>query len=345
MSKQQSLETCGLWLCAMTGCNADSKQEGIKEGMRNAPATQFRNRNGLNGYATVVDTPNGEDEILHPNSDWLEQFAVVVQKRRCRSAPGGATVDTVQIRSPHLKKVLSEQLAAYPNYSVATSPFAMEFSAPFRPLLHAWDAIVRLMDEHPDPVTRDHVKVLHDVLAKEIEKHLKTVEECRSTGRITYGDLWTIFKPGELLYRKYPSSRDRIIKMVSAKYDFDIDNAECFIIEGEWVCWDGKSFGLASASYSFYPHDEVMNIAELHTMPLVLHPDQEAIKERLLKRGQTYARLTQTELKAYTGREGESIRDDQVRPRPMSSILVSVHGLTGTSSCMSLTVSSSTLLI
>jgi len=329
----------------MSGSVTDSKQEGIMEGMRNAPATQFRNRNGLNGYATVVETPDGEDEILHPSSDWLEQFAVVVQKRHCYSAPGGTTVEAVQIQSPHLKKVLSERLAAYPSYSVATSPFAMKFSVPFRPLLHAWDAMVRLMDEHPDPVTRDHLKVLHDVLAKEIEEYLKTVEECRSTGRITYGDLWTIFKPGELLYKKYPSSRDRIIKLVSAKYDFDIDNAEGFIIEGEWVCWDGKRFGLASAPYSFYPQDEVMNIAELHTMPLDLHPDQKAIKARLLKRGQTYARFTQTEMKAYTGHEGESIHNDQVRPRPMSSILVFVHGLTVTSSCMSLTVSSSTLLI
>lgn len=296
---------------------ADSKQEGIREGMRNAPATQFRNRNGLNGYATVVETPDGENEILHPNSDWLEQFAIVVRKRRCNNAPGGALVDTVQVRSPHLKKVLSEQLAAYPSYSVATSPFAMEFGPPFAPLLHTWDAIVRLMDGHPDPTSRDHVKVLHDVLAKEFERDLKIVEQCRSTGRITYGDLCTIYKPGELLYRKYqsskyPSSKDRIIKMVSAKYDFDMDKAECFVMDGEFVCWDGNHFGLASASYYLYPQDEVMNIAELHTMPLDLHPDQESIKERLLKRGQTYAQLARTEMKAYTGRDEESSPHDQV---------------------------------
>lgn len=287
------------------------------EGMRHAPVTQFRNRNGLNGYATVVETPDGEDEILHPNSEWLKQFAIVVQKRRCNSAPGGATIDTVQIRSPCLKKILSEQLAAYPNYSVATSPFAMEFSAPFGPLLHTWDAIVRVVDEHQGTTSYDHVKVLHDVLAKEFERHLKTVEECRSTGRIAYGDLWTIYKPGELLYRKYPSSkypssRDRIIKLVSAKYDVDVDNAECFIIYGEWVCWDGHRFGLASASYSFYPQDNVMNIADLHSMPLDLHPDQKLIRERLLKRGQTYAQLNQTEIKAYTGSDEESCPGGQV---------------------------------
>lgn len=295
---------------------SDFKQEGIREGMRNAPATQFRNKNGLNGYATVIEMPDGEDEILHPNSEWLEQFAVVVQKQQCNSAPEGATMDTVQVRSPLLKKILSEQLSAYPDYSVATGPFAMEFSAPFRPLLHVWDTIVRLMDEHPDPISRDHVKVLHDVLAKEFERHLKVVEECRSTGRITYGDLWAIYKPGELLYRKYPSSKDRIIKMLSAKYDFDLDNNECFIIDGEWVCWDGNRFGLAAASFSFYPQDEVMNIAELHTMPLDLHPDQKAIKERLLKRGQTYAKLTQTEMKAYTGRDEEDSPDDLVMTEP-----------------------------
>jgi len=306
--------------------------------MRNAPVTQFRNRNGLYGYATVVDTPDGEDEVLHPDTDWLEQFAVVVQKKRCESAPGGAVVDRVQVRSPHLKKVLSELLASYPNYSNPTSPFAMEFDAPFRPLLHAWDAITRLMDEHPDPVTRDHVRILHDVLAKAFERHLKVVEECRSTGRINYGDLWTIFKPGELLYRKYPISKDRIIKLVSAKYDVDMDNAECFIIEGEWVCWDGNRLGLASASYAFYPYDEMMNIAELHPMPLKLHPHQKAIKERLLKRGRIYTRLTQTEMKVYTGPEGDANRDDQVRPQPMFSMLVFVAGLTVTSSCRSLTV-------
>lgn len=70
------------------------------EGMRNAPVTQYRNRNGLNGYATVNDTPDGEEDILHPNIDWLKQFAVVVQKRPSTTAAQGGTVDSVRVRSP-----------------------------------------------------------------------------------------------------------------------------------------------------------------------------------------------------------------------------------------------------
>lgn len=209
-------------------------------------------------------------------------------------------------------RFLSEHLVAYPEYANPTGEFPMKFNAPMTPLFHAWDAIVKSKEDHPDPITREHVKILHDVLVKDFDEPLEKAEECRLTGRITYQYLWTVFKPGNLLYRQYPIGKDRTMKLTAAKYGVDADNAECYILDGEWVCWDGNRFGLASASNTFYPLDGVMNIAELHTMPFDLHPDREAIKARLLKRGQAYAQLTRTELKVYTGPEGESPADDIV---------------------------------
>ena len=287
-------------------CTPPHRLEGVKEGMRSEPATQIRQKDGLNGYATVINTPSGDDEVLHPNDDWLKQFAVVVQKRRRASAPGGSEIEMVRVRSPLLKAILSEHLAAYPDYSNAKSLFTMDIRAPFAPLLHSWDAIVRLMEEHPDSETRAHLKVLHDALVETLEKPLKKFEECRSTGRITYNSMWTIFKPGQLIYRKDVADEELIVKVVSANYGFDGDNAECFMIDGEYVCWDGNRFGLAAARYDLYDLGKVMNITELKAMPLDMHPDREAIKARVLKRGQKYAKFTRTELKAYTGPEGEA---------------------------------------
>ena len=295
--------------------------EGISEGMRGTSATQFRNKKGLNGYATVVETPSGEDEILEPKDDWLQQFAVIVQKRRCASAPGGAEIDTVRVRSPLLKAVLSEHLSAYSDYANAKLSFPMDFVAPFAPLFHCWDAVVKLSEEHPDPTTREHLQILHETLAKNFENPLKKVEDCRLTGKITFHSFWTIFKPGQLLYRRDIHGKwERLMRIVSAFYGRDRDNVDCFMINAEFVCWDGRHFGIAVAAFDILDAGpgKITNISELPVMPLDMHPEREAIRTRMLKKGQRYSKLIQTEVKVYTGPEGEASlshqTDGPVRP-------------------------------
>ena len=274
--------------------------------MRGCSATQFRNDKGLNGYATVIDTPSGEEEILQPNEDWLDQFAVIVKKKRNAHASGGTEVEALRVRSPLLKAVLAEHLAAYPDFSNGKSLFGMYFTAPFYPLFHCWDTIVNLKEEHADPATRDHLRILHDILVKRFEQPLKRLEECRLTGRITYNSLWTIFKPGELIYSKDKLGNEHLVKLEFADYGFDKDNVACFLIDGHIVCWDGKRFGRAVHREELYNLGKVTDITELSWMPLDLHPDREAIRARVLKRGKKYAKLTKTELKVFAGTKGEA---------------------------------------
>lgn len=280
------------------------KLEGIAEGMRGGSATQYRNPRGLNGFTTVVDTPSGEEELLVPNTDWLNQFAVTVLKNRSPPAGPSTEIDRVRVRSPLLKAFLSEHLTAYPDYTNGKAVFPMNFHAPFEPLFHIWDTIVSLQEEHPDPATREHIKILHDALAKYFERPLKALEQCRSTGRITYPFLWTIFKPGQILYSKEQfrdMGKERLVKLETASHAIDGENAKCFLIDGHVMCWNGHRFGTAVLRENIYDTASVMNITELTFMPLDLHPDREAIRARNIKRGQKYVKTTRTELKAYTG--------------------------------------------
>lgn len=279
--------------------------EGITEGRRCESATQYRHPNGLHGYATTVETPDGgEGEVLHPNEDWLDQFAVVIMKKRCPTAKGGSEIEKIRIRSPLIKVALSEALKDYPGFSTAESLFGVMLNAPFESLVHNWDIISNLAEKHCDSETREHLQILQDAIWPVVEKPLKKLEECMLHGNITYSSLWTIFKPGQLIYRKDYLGREVIEKIQSTYYEC-IKGEEVFRVVSDAVCWDGARFGTGTSTGNFGDEGGAMSLSDLPAMPLEMHPDREAIKARVLRRAQKFASLTKCEVKAYTGPVGE----------------------------------------
>ena len=300
--------------------------EGITEGMRCESAMQYRNRNGLHGYATTVETPEGgEGEVLHPNEDWLDQFAVVVMKKRNATANGGSEIERIRIKSPLIKAALSEALKDYPGFSTSGSLFGIVFNAPFQSLIHNWDIINSLVEGHPDPDTREHLQVMQDAIKSVVEKPLKKIEECRLHGNITYGTLWTIFKPGQLIYRKDYLGREVIEKINAIFYDRHKDD-EVFKVVSDAVCWDGTRFGVGTSTGSFGDEGGAMSLSDLPAMPLEMHPDREAIKARVLRRAQKFVTLTKCEIKAFTGPAGEPTyqrrqKEEQVSSRSLKYVI------------------------
>ena len=78
----------------------------------------------------------------------------------------------------------------------------MDMYDPFDGLFHCWSDLLRLEEEHANLEAREHIKLLHNLLEPHFKRPLMELEECRMNGDITFRALWTIFKPGDLVYRK-----------------------------------------------------------------------------------------------------------------------------------------------
>ena len=286
------------------------KIEGIEEGMRCEVANQIRDRRGLGGFRTEL--PKGEedkepDHVLQPEEDWLKQFAVVARKRLNPCTSIGSDLDSVRIRSPLLKQILRDLCKEYPGFSghKGKSLFPMDMYEPFDGLFHCWDELLRLEEEHHNPDVREHIRLLHEVLEPYFKKPLKKLEECRKNGNITYNSLWTIFKPGELIYRKDVNGRECVERIDDMYYGANKDRI-AFKVESKMVCWDGKRFGYGLSCGWFYDFSGTMSVMDLSAVPLAFHPDREAIKARMTIRGERFQRIAGCQLKAYTGPEGEA---------------------------------------
>ncbi|KAJ6108204.1 hypothetical protein N7523_009527 [Penicillium sp. IBT 18751x] len=62
---------------------------------------------------------------------------------------------------------LSTVLDKYPG--VTTTLDRLEFSTPFKPLIHRWEAFTKARDEEEDPTSKEHVDLFHKVLEEELQ--------------------------------------------------------------------------------------------------------------------------------------------------------------------------------
>lgn len=315
------------------------KMEGVEEGMRCCVASQYRDRRGLYGYRTEVPNEEKEeqpDHILQPDGEWLKQFSIVARKRIVPYGRGRSDVDSIRIRSPLLKRVLRDLCKDYPGFGghKGNSVLSMDMYDPFDGLFHCWNDLLRLEEEHANPEARDHIKLLHDLFEPHFKSSMKKLEECRVTGNITFSALWTIFKPGELIYRKDVNGRECVERIEDMFYGVNND-CRAFKLESKMVSWDGKRFGYGLSCGWFYIFPGQMSVTDLPAVPLEIHPDRAAIKARMMKRGEKFQQLAGCHLKAYTGPEGEAAyrpnRSNKASPEKVSlSVYQSLHKITAT---------------
>ena len=288
------------------------KREGVEEGMRCEVAHQTRDRRGRHGFRTAPVPEDKEAYILHPNEDWLKQFAIVARKRVTPRATDKAELDSIRIRSPLLKSILRDLCKDYPGFGghkgISFSP--MDMYDPFDGLFHCWNDLLRLEEEHANPEARDHLKLLHNLVEPYFKKALKASDECRLNGNITFNTIWTIFKPGDLIFRKDPQGRECVEKIEDMYYSTN-NGRRAFKVESKMLYWDGKRFGYGLSCGWFYDFMGAMNVMDLPATPLDIHPDRIAIKARALARGEKFQKLAGCHLKAYTGSEGESADSPQ----------------------------------
>jgi hypothetical protein len=202
-----------------------------------------------------------------------------------------------------LKKLLVGVLKGYPGVTVGLQ--RLEFTGKFEPLIHRWPELqnaVSKLDEKTEKnlATKIHTDLLMEVLRNEFKSLIETSQDMKSKGVMTYEHLWTLFQPGATVYTRNDGQETAML-VQETKYGVDSRGAPCFWVTSKIVAWDGTKFGTQKLNLSIPFFNGTRQITQLKVFPIEYHSEPEALRKRLIERGEKAESLAGPHYRAYNG--------------------------------------------
>ncbi|KAK4660080.1 hypothetical protein QC762_116010 [Podospora pseudocomata] len=250
------------------------------------------------GEWTWVDKyPDGVEEAAE--NEETATYAVVVRNMKSQDSRKKLEAHSIVVQSPWLRDALSEIMADYPG--VACELSRLEFEAPFKPFVHRWAEFTKYM-EKPDleEKTKEHMKILYDILNYEIGDNIKTFQDYVKNGVVCFKDLWMIFQPGTIVLSAYLGPMSGF-EMVETEYM--ANNCGKFLqVRCDCVDYGGKEFGRYQEAINIPEFLGTKKITGLKVYPFHFHEKKEEITAQLLKRGTIFEQLAGHHYREYSGR-------------------------------------------
>ncbi|MCJ1245491.1 hypothetical protein MMC30_002695 [Trapelia coarctata] len=198
---------------------------------------------------------------------------------------------TLTVNSPHILSILREVVGVY-----ATQPAGFDVpiveEAPFALFYHYKDEIFAY--EPKDEAVKEHHRLLMDWIDVEMSSVIKDVERLTSKGYIAFQLLWTIFKPGDLLFSS-EHGHARLYKLNTVTYKEIANKGSMFEVNSRYVDYNGTTVGQAREKHQLF--DKLIftgksptKINTLEVFPRKFVDDDE-LEERLAIRGKRLLEL------------------------------------------------------
>lgn len=162
-----------------------------------------------------------------------------------------------------------------------------------------------------DEKTKEHLKLLHDILNYEIGDNIRTFQDYVQNGVVCFKDLWMIFQPGNVVVAAHLGPLSAF-EMVETEYMQN--NCGKFLeVRCDCVDYGGKEFGRYQEHISIPEFIGTKKITGLKVYPLHFHEEKEALAAKLIKRGEVFEQLAGHHYKQYQGkaitwnREGQEV--------------------------------------
>lgn len=282
-----------------TKTDSETKEDEKKAvvGMECAQKDLYQKWDKQNRFTWTDTYPKDLEEAAE--NEATEKFAILVRNKKSYDSRKSLEIDSIVIQSPLLKNVLRKVLDDYPGVTPGLQ--RLVFSAPFQPFVHRWDRLkAALTDETQDPATRDHVRLLYDLLHTELKDTIRAVDDYMTQGVVSYEHAWTVFHPGcTIVTSRYGHPVANRLKQ--GQYIKHPRLGACFELVAERLEYDGHRFGYDTAHVYVLPFIGTVTIATLDAFPLAYHPDPAPVRASLLERGQRFAALAGWHYMAYKG--------------------------------------------
>jgi len=157
-----------------------------------------------------------------------------------------------------------------------------------------------------------HLKVLIKYLDKDYDETKKSLYPLLESKKITFDLLWALFKSDEIVYTPtydtlgeprafkieyaYLVSTDTHSNYFDAlatdlKQEHSLLKGDYYIIEGRYLEFDGKTFGMGNVQVTVEAFKGPRPISSLRCFPLKRHPDHKKLEKEMIERGKKFAAL------------------------------------------------------
>ncbi|KAF4784834.1 AAA family ATPase [Colletotrichum scovillei] len=244
-----------------------------------------------------ITEPKEDEDIPQEKINWYEKYALCITRQYdgqnkyiCRTS--------LEVNSPGLKNILGDVIGSkYPGQSYLTSNITVDF--PPRSLYHYRQELAdTAVDHEPGSDEARHLPLLLSFIGEEFHDAITDGANLLEQGLMSYEHLWTIFRPGCLVYATR-MSQARVYKLNS--YQYTCGQCPGLQLSVEFVDFDGDDFGTRYDSLLIPAFSGTTQIASLNALPLAHHPDPNAVSHLLTERGRRWEALAGQNFRQYKG--------------------------------------------
>ncbi|KAG5979902.1 hypothetical protein E4U55_004646 [Claviceps digitariae] len=161
----------------------------------------------------------------------------------------------------------------------------------------------RRRNQHRLDQKRKELKVLVKYLDKDYAKVKGSLYPMLDSGIISFEYLWALWKPSTLVFSQtYGETEDaRVFKVDMAVLHSTLFRGTFYLVDGKYLEFDGKRFGLGSVSEEIPEFQGTRKITSLPFYPLSYHKEEFKVRQTLIERGKKFVSLSGSYLKEYFG--------------------------------------------
>ncbi|KAL4950835.1 P-loop containing nucleoside triphosphate hydrolase protein [Aspergillus filifer] len=254
----------------------------------------------------IVDSPETVEEI-----DYVDEHVFLVRNHvDIRSK----TTTFIDVKSKVLRDALRVDLQNVRVVSLLEDKPSIEQNILFHFLPEFHDHIQKLQDDKSrDPREAQHLTLLTDYLNNAYASTSQRIASLLPHRQITYDLLWTLFKPGELVYSTCLGTGKPRCAIFDAGEQAVQDGVIYYKLECRYLDFDGWTFGEACVTLGIEKFRGAKSINSFQAFPLHHHPDHEQVRQRLVESGQKFCKLTSTHIQhcdgtAFIMKEGKPVQ-------------------------------------
>ena len=150
----------------------------------------------------------GGDETIVDEADWSAppdpskdgEFAITIKHERRTDIWGHIYMDFEQLSlvSPALVGAVRSVIRYFPGIGLEGSQISLK--SPYAPLFFYYDDVCKSGEENPDSDWKEDLEALKLFYTKWVKPGHDRIRRHLKDGLVLYDDLWSIFRPGEIIY-------------------------------------------------------------------------------------------------------------------------------------------------
>ncbi|KAF9693412.1 hypothetical protein EKO04_008637 [Ascochyta lentis] len=253
----------------------------------------------------VWDTKLRDYKLIEKTADQKDEFECVFTVRRRFNWEGKHSETLVDIKSKTLRGALQVVLKDCKSISLVEDIPEVDPHT----LFHHYDEIKKYVKSTLKPKlkrtkkSKDQKKLRQEIaqcklllgyIDEDYAATRKALKPLLKAGTITYDLCWALFKPGTIAYTPTYGNKDdpRCFKVDQCfEYESWLSGAKSWIIDGRYLEYDGKVFGLGDHQAEIKAFKGHRKITSLVAYPLKYHKDPKGVRKQLIERGKKFVAL------------------------------------------------------